>query len=106
MITRTLPDQSAAEAIIVRLQDMGLRSRHQLKHVREGDLEGLIPILELRDLLDVFKMGMLSFVHIIVYNVMGHSMVIHTIPQNLPRCTSSICRLPIANFSCTCTFSC
>ncbi len=59
LILRVLPDLSEETQLqlISRLQCTGLESKEDLKYVQQEDIADLLPVIQLRKLLDAFKSG-------------------------------------------------
>ena len=59
IIFRVLPNLSEETQLqlISRLQCAGLESKEDLKYVQQEDLADLLPVIQLRKLLDAFKAG-------------------------------------------------
>lgn len=59
IIVRALPNLSEETQLhlISRLQSSGLESKEDLKYVQQEDMADLLPVIQLRKLLDAFKSG-------------------------------------------------
>ena len=59
IICKTLPDLSEEVQwqIISKLQSSGLESKEDLKYVQQEDIADLLPVIQLRKLLNAFKSG-------------------------------------------------
>lgn len=60
---RALPNLSEAvqEILIERLISSGLESREDLRYVKQDDIADLLPVIQQRKLLDVFKQDMFAY---------------------------------------------
>lgn len=59
IIHNTLPNLSeeTQAQIISKLQNSGLESKEDLKYVQKEDIADLLPVIQLRKLMDAFKQG-------------------------------------------------
>lgn len=59
IILQALPKLSSdvLQQILSKLQSSGLESKNDLQYVQKDDLQDLLPVIQLRKLLQVFKSG-------------------------------------------------
>lgn len=59
IIHKTLPNlsENTQADIISKLQNSGLESKEDLKYVQKEDIADLLPVIQLRKLMDAFKQG-------------------------------------------------
>lgn len=63
IILGALPNLSSdvLQQILSKLQSSGLESKNDLQYVQKDDLQDLLPVIQLRKLLQVFKSGNVMF---------------------------------------------
>lgn len=63
VLFRALPNLSKTvqETLIERLISSGLESRQDLRYVKQEDIADILPVIQMRKLLDAFKLGVFAY---------------------------------------------
>ncbi len=63
IILQALPSLSSdiLQQIVSSLQSSGLQCKEDLKYVQQEDLKDILPVIQIRKLLQMFKSGMMTF---------------------------------------------